>query len=51
MIRPVRGVAVSTALAFVLTGGSAAAQKAGGALGVYDADSPPGLNIYEQATP
>jgi len=51
MIRAVRGVAAATALALVLTGGSASAQKAGGILRVYGADSPPGLNIYEQATP
>jgi hypothetical protein len=51
MICAVRGVAAATALALVLTGGSAAAQKAGGTLRVYDPDSPPGLNIYEQATP
>jgi ABC-type sugar transport system substrate-binding protein len=50
MIRAVRGVAAATALALGLTGGSAAAQKAGGTLRVYGADSPPGLNIYEQAT-
>ena len=51
MTRAVRGVAVATTLALLLTGGSAAAQKAGGTLRVYDPDSPPGLNIYEQATP
>jgi peptide/nickel transport system substrate-binding protein len=32
-------------------GNPALAQKAGGILRVYNADSPPGLNIYEQATP
>jgi peptide/nickel transport system substrate-binding protein len=48
MIRAVGGVAAATA---VLTGGSAAAQKVGGVLRVYDADSPPGLSIYEQVTP
>jgi peptide/nickel transport system substrate-binding protein len=51
MIRAIRGVAAATALALVLAGGTAAAQKAGGILRVYDPDSPPGLNIYEQATP
>src|SRR5215467_10363981 len=51
MIRSVRGVAAATALAWALTGGSSTAQKAGGTLRVYGADSPPGLNIYEQATP
>src|SRR5215467_15989941 len=51
MIRSVRGVAAATALAWALTGGSSTAQKAGGILRIYNADSPPGLNIYEQATP
>jgi hypothetical protein len=51
MIRAVRGVAAAIGLALVLTGGSAAAQKVGGILRVYNPDSPPGLNIYEQATP
>ncbi len=51
MIRAIRGVAAVAALALVLTGGMAAAQKAGGILRVYSAESPPGLNIYEQATP
>ena len=51
MIRAVRGVAAATMLALVLSGGTASAQKAGGTLRVYYADSPPGLNIYEQATP
>ena len=51
MIRAIRRVAAATALALVLTGGTAAAQKAGGILRVYSAESPPGLNIYEQATP
>jgi len=51
MIRAVRGVAAATGLALVLIGGSAAAQKAGGTVRIYDPDSPPGLNIYEQATP
>jgi peptide/nickel transport system substrate-binding protein len=51
MIRAPRGVAAAAALVWVLTGGTAAAQKAGGVLRVYNADSPPGLNIYEQATP
>src|SRR5215469_7509096 len=51
MIRGMRGVAAATALVLALTGGTAAAQKAGGTLRVYYADSPPGLNIYEQATP
>jgi peptide/nickel transport system substrate-binding protein len=51
MIRAPRGVAAAAALVWVLTGGTTAAQKAGGILRVYNADSPPGLNIYEQATP
>jgi peptide/nickel transport system substrate-binding protein len=51
MIRAIRRVAAATALALVLTGGTAAAQKAGSVLRVYSAESPPGLNIYEQATP
>ena len=51
MIRAVREVAAATALALVLTGGSAVGQKVGGVLRVYNAESPPGLSIYEQATP
>ena len=51
MIRAITGIAAAAALALVLTGGTASAQKAGGILRVYNADSPPGLNIYEQATP
>src|SRR6516164_3637098 len=51
MTRAIRRVAAATALALVLTGGTAAAQKAGGILRVYSAERPPGLNIYEQATP
>jgi len=51
MIRAIRHVATATALALLLTGGTAAAQKAGGLLRIYNADSPPGLNIHEQATP
>jgi peptide/nickel transport system substrate-binding protein len=51
MIRAMKRVVAATALALVLTGGTAAAQKAGGVLRVYSAESPPGLNIYEQATP
>ena len=31
--------------------GAADASKRGGILRIYSADSPPGLNIYEQATP
>jgi peptide/nickel transport system substrate-binding protein len=51
MMRVIRRVAAATALALALTVGTAAAQKAGGILRVYSAESPPGLNIYEQATP
>ena len=51
MIRAITRAAAAAALALVLAGGTAAAQKAGGILRVYSAESPPGLNIYEQATP
>jgi len=52
MKRALRGVAAAAAvLALVLSAATAAAQKQGGILRVYNADSPPGLNIYEQATP
>jgi peptide/nickel transport system substrate-binding protein len=50
MIRAITGIVPAAALALVLTGG-ASAQKAGGILRVYSAESPPGLNIYEQSTP
>src|SRR5580704_4264954 len=43
--------AVMGVLITVSAGGGAIAQKSGGILRVYSADSPPGLNIYEQATP
>jgi peptide/nickel transport system substrate-binding protein len=43
--------AVLGELITVSAGGGAVAQKSGGILRVYSADSPPGLNIYEQATP
>jgi peptide/nickel transport system substrate-binding protein len=43
--------AVLGVLITVSAGGGALAQKSGGILRVYSADSPPGLNIYEQATP
>src|SRR5215472_14260722 len=51
MIRGIKGIAAATALVLVLAGGTAAAQKSGGILRVYSAESPPGLSIYEQATP
>ena len=43
--------AVIGVLITVSAGGGALAQKSGGILRVYSADSPPGLSIYEQATP
>jgi peptide/nickel transport system substrate-binding protein len=48
--------ALAAAAALLLAGVIAAAapalaQKRGGILRIYSADSPPGLNIYEQATP
>ena len=43
--------AVIGVLITVSAGSGALAQKSGGILRVYSADSPPGLNIYEQATP
>jgi peptide/nickel transport system substrate-binding protein len=43
--------AVIGVLITVCAAGGALAQKSGGILKVYNADSPPGLNIYEQATP
>ena len=43
--------AVTGVLITVSAGSGALAQKSGGILRVYSADSPPGLNIYEQATP
>ena len=51
MIRTIKRVSAATTLALVLTGGTTAAQKAGGILRIYSAESPPGLSIYEQATP
>jgi len=51
MIRAIRGVAAATAVALVLVAGTPAAQKTGGILRMYSLDSPPGLNIHEQATP
>ncbi len=44
--------AAALALVCLIAAGlPARAQKPGGVLRVYSADSPPGLNIYEQATP
>ena len=48
MIPGIREIAAAAALGLALSGGTAAAQKAGGVLRVYDPDSPPGLNIYER---
>jgi peptide/nickel transport system substrate-binding protein len=44
-------VAASALLAATSASGTSSVQKQGGTLRVYSADSPPGLNIYEQATP
>ena len=41
MIRAIKGIAAATALALVLAGGTAAAQRSGGILRVYSAESPP----------
>jgi peptide/nickel transport system substrate-binding protein len=47
-----RGHLLGLLVALIAAGSNAAlAQKPGGILRVYSADSPPGLNIYEQATP
>jgi hypothetical protein len=43
--------AIIGVLITVSAGGGALGQKSGGTLRVYSADSPPGLSIYEQATP
>jgi len=51
MIQTIRRVTTATALALLLTGGTAPAQKAGGILRIYSAESPPGVNIHEQTTP
>jgi len=42
MIRAITGITAAAALALVLTGGTAPAQKAGGILRTYDPDSPGG---------
>src|SRR5215472_9259627 len=44
-------VAVAMLLSVTAGGDPASAQKHGGTLRVLNLDSPPGLNIYEQATP
>jgi hypothetical protein len=51
MIRAIRRVGVATALALALTGGTAAAQKAGGILKVHLWDSPPNLAMLDGANP
>jgi peptide/nickel transport system substrate-binding protein len=51
MIRVIRDIATSAALALVLTGGTAAAQKAGGVLRVHLWDSPPNLSMFDGANP
>ena len=52
MRRQVRAMAALASLLLVICAGTdALAQKSGGTLRVYSADSPPGLSIYEQATP
>jgi peptide/nickel transport system substrate-binding protein len=51
MIRAIRRVGVATALALALTGGTAAAQKAGGILKVHLWDSPPNLSMLDGANP
>ena len=51
MNRAIRGVAATIALALVLTGGTAAAQKAGGVLKIHLWDSPPNLSMIEGVNP
>jgi len=51
MIRAIRHVAVATALALMLTGGTATAQKTGGVLGVHLWDSPPHLSMIDGVNP
>src|SRR6516165_7294325 len=51
VIRAVRHVAVATALALVLTVGTATAQKSGGVLRVHVWDSPPHLSMFDGANP
>jgi hypothetical protein len=45
MIPGIRRVGTASALTLVLTGATAAAQKAAGILRIYSAESPPGVNI------
>jgi len=51
MIRAIGHFAIATALAFMLTGGAATAQKAGGVLKVHLWDSPPNLSVLEGVNP
>src|SRR5262249_23269400 len=51
MIRAIRHFAIATALAVMLTGGTATAQKAGGVLKLHLWDSPPNLSVLEGVNP
>jgi len=51
MIPAIGRVAAATALAFMLTGGPAAAQKAGGVLRIHLWDSPPNVSMLDGANP
>jgi peptide/nickel transport system substrate-binding protein len=51
MTRANRHFAIAAALAFMLTGGAATAQKAGGVLRVHLWDSPPTLSMLEGVNP
>jgi peptide/nickel transport system substrate-binding protein len=51
MLRAIRRAASVTALVLALTGGTAAAQKAGGILRVHLWDSPPNLSMLEGTNP
>jgi len=51
MIRAIGWVASAVALALVATGGTAAAQKAGGVLRVHLWDSPPNLSMLDGMNP
>jgi peptide/nickel transport system substrate-binding protein len=51
MIRTIKHIAVATALALVLTGGTAAAQKRGGVLKVHLWDSPPNMSVLDGINP
>jgi peptide/nickel transport system substrate-binding protein len=51
MVRSIKHIAVATALASLLTGGTAAAQKSGGVLKVHLWDSPPSLSVLDGVNP